>query len=100
MDVAIQEFRRVVELAPENASGYANLGDAYFQSGDYGKAIPELERALRINPNLIGSHLTLGVALLVQGDAAAALPHWEKTRQPELLGVAYLETGQLVSAVA
>jgi tetratricopeptide (TPR) repeat protein len=99
LDVAIQEFRKVTELQPDSASGHSNLGEAYFQSGDYSAAIPELERALQLNPNLMGTHQTLGVVLLVQGDAEGALPHLEKTRTPELLGRAYLETGRLGSAI-
>jgi tetratricopeptide (TPR) repeat protein len=99
LDVAIEEFRKVIELQPESVSGHANLGQAYFQKGDYSASIPELEHALRLNPNLMGSHQTLGVALLVEGNPEAALPHLEKTRMPELLGVAYLETGRLGSAV-
>src|ERR1022692_1836753 len=99
LDVAIQEFRKVTELQPDSAVGHAHLGDAYFQNGEYGAAIPELERALRLNPNLMGTHQTLGVALLVQGNPGEALPHLEKNRTPELLGLAYLETGRLGSAI-
>jgi tetratricopeptide (TPR) repeat protein len=98
-DVAIGEFRKVIELQPDSVSGHANLGESYFQGGDYGAAIPELERALQLNPNLMGTHQTLGVALLVQGSPEAALPHLEKTRTPELLGVAYLETERFGSAI-
>lgn len=100
LDIAIQEFRKVTELQPNSAAGHANLGDVYFQSGDYTAAIPELKRALDLNPKLMGTHQTLGVALLVEGNAEAALPHLELTRTPELLGLAYLETGRLGSAVA
>ena len=93
------EFRKVVELQPGVASGHANLGEAYFQNGDYGAAVPELQRALELNPNMMGTHQTLGVALLVQGNAEAAIPHLEKNHTPELLGAAYLETGRLGSAI-
>ncbi len=99
LDVAIQEFRKVTELQPNSASGYANLGNAYFLKGDYGAAIPELQRALKLNPKLMGTHQALGVALLLRGDAAGALPHFEETRAPDLLGLAYLETGRYGSAV-
>jgi tetratricopeptide (TPR) repeat protein len=98
-DVAIREFRKVIELQPDSVSGHANLGESYFQSGDYLAAIPELQRALQLSPNLMGTHQTLGVALLVQGNPEAALPHLEKTRTPELLGVAYLQTGRFGSAI-
>ena len=43
------------------------------------------------------THQTLGVMLLMQGNAEGALPHLEKTRTPELLGLAYLETGRLAA---
>ena len=58
-----------------------------------------LEQALTLDPSLLGAHQTLGISLLIQGDAERALPHLEKTRTPELLGLAYLETGRLGSAV-
>ena len=35
----------------------------------------------------------------MQGNPEEALPHLEKTRTPELLGLAYLETGKLGSAI-
>ena len=98
-DVAIQEFSKVIALQPDSASGYANLGDAYFQNRNYDAAIPALEHALRLGPNLMGTHQTLGVILLIRGAAEEALPHLEMSRTPELLGLAYLETGRLGSAI-
>jgi tetratricopeptide (TPR) repeat protein len=99
LSVAIQEFRRVTELQPNSAVGHARLGDAYFQNGEYSAAIPELELALRLNPNLMDTHQTLGALLLIQGNPEGALPHLEKMRTPELLGLAYLETGRLGPAI-
>lgn len=99
IEAAIQEFRKVTELQPNSAVGHADLGDAYFQHGDYALAIPELELALRLSPDLMLTHQTLGVVLLMQGDAEGALPHLEKMRTPELLGLAYLETGRLDGAI-
>jgi tetratricopeptide (TPR) repeat protein len=98
-DVAIQEYRKVTELQPDSPVGHARLGDAYFQKGEYGAAIPELELALRFSPELKDTHQTLGVILLIQGNPEEALPHLEKMRTPELLGLAYLETGRFGSAI-
>lgn len=97
--VAIQEFRKVAELQPKSAVAHADLGDAYFQNGDYSAAVSELELALQLNSDLQLPHQTLGVILLMQGNAEEALPHLEKVRTPELLGLAYLETGRLDSAI-
>jgi tetratricopeptide (TPR) repeat protein len=99
LDDAIREFRKVIELQPDSASGHANLGNAYFLKGDYRASIPELEEALKIKPNLLGTQRTLGVVLLVEGDANRALPFLEKTSTPDLLGVAYYRTGRLGSAI-
>jgi tetratricopeptide (TPR) repeat protein len=99
ISVAIQEFRKVTELVPNSAVGHADLGDAYFQNGEYSTAIPELELALRLNTDLLSTHQTLGVVLLMQGNPEGALPHLEKVRAPELLGLAYLETGRLDGAI-
>ncbi len=98
--VAIDEFKKVTELQPNSASGYVNLGDAYFRNGDYEHAIPVLEQGLKINPKLAGAEQTLGVSLLLIGNAAAAVPHLEKAPTPELLGLAYLETGRFMESVA
>jgi tetratricopeptide (TPR) repeat protein len=98
--LAIQEFRKVTELAPGSAVGHADLGDAYFQNGEYSAAIVELELALKLNSDLVGAHQTLGIALLMQGNPEGALPHLEKTATPELLGLAYLETGRFGVAIA
>jgi predicted Zn-dependent protease len=100
LDVAIAEFRKAVELQPAIASGYASLGGAYFQQGNYELAIPALEKALQLSPELLGAHQMLGIALLLRGDAEGALPHLEKTHVPDLLGLAYLETGKLGNAIA
>jgi Tfp pilus assembly protein PilF len=100
IDVAIQEFRKVTELQPNSAVGHADLGDALFQNGEYGAATTELELALRLNSDLMAAHQTLGVLLLMQGDPEGALPHLEKMRTPELVGLAYLETGRLGGAIA
>lgn len=99
LDVAIQEFRRVIELQPNSAVYHAHLGDAYFKNGQYEEATAELKTALRLNPDMLDTHQSLGVILLIQGDAEGALPHLEKMRSPELLGLAYLETGRLPAAV-
>jgi tetratricopeptide (TPR) repeat protein len=99
LDVAIQEFKKLTELQPESGAAHASLGDAYFQIGRYDAAIPELETALRLNPNLMDTHQTLGVLLLMQGNAEGALPHLGKLHTPDLMGLAYLETGRLDKAI-
>jgi tetratricopeptide (TPR) repeat protein len=98
-DIAIREFRRVVELAPGLAAAHVNLGAVYCDNKDYEKAIPPLRKALEIDQNLPGAHEMLGLALLAQGYAAESVPHLEKARSDALLGVAFLESGRVRDAV-
>lgn len=99
LEVAISEFKQVIALQPENVSGHLNLGNAYFKGGDYEKAVPELQQALKLQPTLLGADQALGVALLMQGNAAASIPYLEKAPDPQLLGLAYLESGRLSDAI-
>jgi predicted alpha/beta superfamily hydrolase len=47
-DLALQVFRRNVELHPESARARASLADAYMAKGDTAAAVVELRRAVRI----------------------------------------------------
>jgi tetratricopeptide (TPR) repeat protein len=99
-DVAIAEFHKVTELEPGVAAGFVNLGQAYLENRDYGRAIPQLKQALKLSPDLRPAHQLLGYALLAQGYAAEAIPHLEKAEDNAALGIAQLEAGQLPDAVA
>src|SRR5271156_212499 len=99
-DVAIAEYKKVTELDPAFADGFASLGQSYMESGDYGSAIPPLKHALELNAELLPAHQLLGYALLSQGYAAEAIPHLQRAQDKTALGIAEIQTGQLPEAVA
>ena len=47
-DEAIEHWRRVLEITPDNASAYTNLGAAFAESGRLAEAQTMYERALAI----------------------------------------------------
>lgn len=100
LEEAIDEFRKVTELAPNLSAAFVNLGAAYLQNRDYGAAIAPLKRALELNPDLAGAHQMLGYALLARGYTAEAILHFEKAGAHDGLGIALLETGKLPEAIA
>jgi tetratricopeptide (TPR) repeat protein len=69
-------------------------------------AIPDLESLLKLDPNNIEAHGNLGVLLFFKGDYAPAIPHLRVavkaqptlTRIQALLGIAEMDTGDLVAA--
>ncbi len=98
--VAVTEYRVLTEMEPTYADGFASLGQAYMESGDYKSAVPPLKHALELNQSLIPAHRLLGYALLTQGYAAEAIPHLERAEDKTALGIAQIQTGQLPEAVA
>ena len=49
---AINQFEKVIELAPANYRGYSNLGAMYVAQGKYTQALAPLEKSIEIRPNL------------------------------------------------
>jgi tetratricopeptide (TPR) repeat protein len=97
---AINEFKKVTELAPDLPAAFVNLGAAYLDDREYALAIAPLKKALVLNPDLVGAHQMLGYALLSAGYAAEAIPHLERAQAQDALGIAELKVGKLPEAVA
>jgi tetratricopeptide (TPR) repeat protein len=98
-DVAVAEFKRVTELAPNLPDGFVSLGQAYMENQDYGAAIAPLKHALELSPNLAAAHQLLAYALLAQGFNAEAITHLQKIEDSTALGIAQIGAGQLPQAV-
>jgi tetratricopeptide (TPR) repeat protein len=70
---ALEHFRAVVALAPEDANARFYLGLTQIRIGEFGAAIPPLEQALHLDPSLQYSHYHLG------------LSYFQEQRYPEAL---------------
>lgn len=97
--VAVTEYRALTEMEPTYADGFASLGQAYMEGGDYKSAVAPLKHALELNPSLVPAHRLLGYALLTEGYAAEAIPHLERAEDKTALGIAQIQNGQLPEAI-
>ena len=78
----------------------ANLGNVYFNKGDFDAAIEQYSRAARVKPDNAEIHYQLGVAYFQKGDYANAIKNHLKTVElaPKMadahyaLGLAYYRT--------
>ena len=61
-DLAIPEFRAIVDLDQNNVDALGNLGVLLFFQGDYAQAIPPLRAALKLQPILWKIRALLGMA--------------------------------------
>lgn len=75
---AIDQYQKAVEINPDFADAYLDLGMAYTKLGQTDDAIGEYQAAIQIEPNMLDAHSNLAVAYYTQGDAASA---WEEVKQ-------------------
>ena len=105
-DKAISFYLRCIELDP-TAAAYYNLGIAYYNQGNYIKAIELWEKAIELDPDLAMAYNNLGVAYKNQGNLTKAIESYEKAIEldPDLamayvnLGVAYYNNSDVNTAL-
>lgn len=102
---ALEQFRKVLTLAPNDYTANHNLGEFYIQSGKIAEARPLLERAQRIQPSYDNGY-DLAMADLVTGQLADARQLVQSLLQKKntgelhnLLGQIEEKDGKFVSAV-
>jgi tetratricopeptide (TPR) repeat protein len=72
LDVAVQQYSRLVTSKPNSAFDHLRLGDAYLQKGNTQQAVSEIETAKNLNPKDAQSNAMLGLALNKAGKDADA----------------------------
>jgi protein O-mannosyl-transferase len=78
---AIVDFRKALELWPNQSKDHNNLGKALVQRGRMAEAMEEFQTALKISPNDPDAESNIGAALLQQGDVDAAISHLRQTAE-------------------
>lgn len=69
---AVAKYEAILQIAPNLAPAYNNLGALYLRQREYDKAVPVLEKGLKINPKMSSAYALLGVALYETGDYAGS----------------------------
>ncbi len=77
-DEGIDQYRKVIELLPNDPLGYMNLGAALARKGDTDAAIAEYEQARAIQPNDARLERNFGQALLSKGQIDDAIAHFQR----------------------
>jgi len=81
VDMALEHFRKQVELDPENANSYDSLGDGWMAKGRLDEAINAYRKALSLNPTFTASMRSLGKALEQAGRRDEAIQHYRNCAQ-------------------
>lgn len=76
-DQAEKLYRRAVELDPNLAIAYTNLGNIRFRRGDEPGAVSLYQRALEVDDRQPEAHYNLGYVMLERGQAVESIPFFE-----------------------
>jgi tetratricopeptide (TPR) repeat protein len=106
-DKAILFYLRVIELDPDYAWAYINLGLVYGNQGNKTKAIELFEKAIELDPDIAIAYNNLGFAYKDQGNITKAIQLYEKAIEldPDYawayinLGFAYKDQGNITKAI-
>jgi tetratricopeptide (TPR) repeat protein len=74
-------FVKLKEMQPDNADARFNLGNVFFNKGQYGPAADSYREAIRLNGNLAHAHYNLGMALLRLNDQKAADKEFQEAKR-------------------
>ncbi len=108
IDEAIAEFRKALEIRPNDVEANNSLGTALLQRGQVDEAMAHFQKALELQPNNAVTHDNLGVVLLRKGQVDKAITQFHKALEiqpsnPEAhynLGLALRQKGQVDEAIA
>jgi tetratricopeptide (TPR) repeat protein len=70
---AIAVYQKVVEIAPDFAIGYYNLGIVHRHANNYLESIAAYERAIQINPEFAQAYQNLGLVLIQTAQTPRAI---------------------------
>jgi tetratricopeptide (TPR) repeat protein len=105
---AIADFRKALEIWPNQSKDHNNLGKALVQKGRIAEAMDHFQTALRVSPDDPDTENNIGAASLQQGDADEAISHlrravekWPRHAQGHInLGNALLQNREIDAAIA
>jgi Flp pilus assembly protein TadD len=79
--LAMRLYRRAIELRPESAMAYANLGAIHLAAGQLDDAQQMLLRAVELQPSHAQAHYNLGLVYLQTGQRSQARGHVLRARK-------------------
>jgi superkiller protein 3 len=101
------EWKKALELDPEDGKANYNLGLDLMGDGRLDEAIPHFQKAVEVIPDFADAQNNLGFVLLQKGKVDEAIPHLQKAVEanPDFakaqnnLGIALAQTGKVDDAI-
>ena len=78
---AIEDFDRIVEMAPDFAEGWNKRATAYYLNDELSESVHDIQRTLELEPRHFGAISGMGLIFLKRGDPLGALDAFEAVLQ-------------------
>jgi len=107
-EAAIAEWKKALEINPDDPMANNNLGAHLLKRGQLDEALPYFEKAANFKPDYADAQNNLGIVLLQRGRLGEAIEHLEKaeeinprnTQTYYNLGAAFYLQGKVTKALA
>ncbi len=106
IDAAIDQWKQVLAISPDDLFATYNLGLGHFQKQEQARGYKIVGKCILINPEYIPAHQNLATAAVMAGDFDRAIYRWQQISQlqptsPEpqmVLGDLHFRAGNLQEA--
>ena len=75
--LAIDQYRRAIDIQPNFAQAYNNLGGVYFLSGSYPEAVEEYKKAIELKPDYAEAYYNLAMVYEATGEINRAIDSYK-----------------------
>jgi hypothetical protein len=105
---AIKSYEKAIELKPDFADAFTNLGIVYYKLAKYEEAIKAYKQAVRVNPDSTLLYNKIGSVYVIIGSYSKAIDNFKKATDIDPkdaishynLGIAYYLSGDRDSALS
>jgi len=104
---SLDAFIKAVELKPDDAEAYYNMGFAYYNLGNYQEAIKDYDKTIGLNPDFVKAYVKRGFTYYNLGNKQQAIKDYtnaielkpDDARVYVNRGVAYAQLGNHLEAI-
>ena len=84
---AISYYKKTIELRPNDAHAYNNMGNAYKEIGNFDRAIECYDSAISLKPDYASAHYNLGIVYQKKDEFSTALESYKMAARLAHTGV-------------
>jgi len=77
-DQALVEYQKTIDIKPDYAKGYYNIGSVYREKKNSDEAIASFQKALETNPKYAEAHYALAAIYYEKKEFKLAIEHFDQ----------------------